>query len=44
MVVEDIAAEAVPLWKVVSALLPARYHSHIFHAKGGVVFAAKRLA
>lgn len=43
VVVEDIAAEAVPLWQVVSALLPSCYEPHIFLGECNFVFAVKRL-
>lgn len=45
VVVEDIVEEAICLWQVVAALLPAsRYSSHIFRAEGGIVFAVQRLS
>jgi hypothetical protein len=34
IVVEDIAPDAIPVWKLVSALLPANYPSHILTAAG----------
>jgi hypothetical protein len=43
VVVEDINVAALDLWKVVSVLLPSNYEPHIFLAKGGIVFAVKRL-
>jgi hypothetical protein len=43
VVVEDIAGEAVPLWQVVSALLPSNYEPHIFLGECNFVFAVKRL-
>jgi hypothetical protein len=44
MVVEDIAASAVPVFEVISALLPAAFETHILAARGGYIFAVKRLA
>ena len=41
VVIEDISEEAAPIWKVVSALLPAHYASYLIHAKGGMVFAVQ---
>lgn len=43
VVIEDIGDAALDLWKVVSVLLPSNYEPHIFLAKGGMVFAVKRL-
>jgi len=44
VVVEDINGQAIPLWQVVSALLPSgQYESHIFKADGAMVFAVQRL-
>jgi hypothetical protein len=43
VVIEDIGDAALDLWKVVSVLLPSNYEPHIFLAKGGIVFAVKRL-
>jgi hypothetical protein len=43
VVVEDIAPEALPLWEVVSALLPSNYEARIFRGESVVVFAVKRL-
>jgi|694.fasta_scaffold55233_6 hypothetical protein len=42
-VAEDIGLACIDLWKVISALLPSNYETHIFLAKGGIVFAVKRL-
>jgi hypothetical protein len=39
VVIEDIAEEAAPIWKVVSDLLPKHCASHFINAKGGMVFA-----
>jgi hypothetical protein len=41
-IVEDISESAVPLWKVVAALLPADYQPHILKCKGAIVFAVRR--
>lgn len=43
-IIEDIALESVPIWEVVSAMLPDRYRSHIFRARGGFLFAAERIS
>jgi len=43
VVVEDIALDALPLWEVVSALLPSNYEPHIFRGESALVFAVKRL-
>ena len=42
VVIEDIAAEAVPLWQVVGALMPSGYACELLQAHGGVIFAARR--
>lgn len=42
IVIEDIRTEAMPLWDVISGLLPDTFISYIIHAKGGVLFAAQR--
>lgn len=42
IVIEDIRVEAVPLWEVVSGLLPDIFRSYIIFAKGGVLFAVQR--
>jgi hypothetical protein len=42
VVIEDISADAIPLWEVVSALLPETYQRHLFSAKAGLVFAVMR--
>lgn len=41
-VVEDISAAAVPLWSVVSALLPANYESRLIDANGVFLFLVQR--
>jgi len=43
-VVEDINPDAIPLWEVVSALLPEKYQRHLLRAEAGVVFAVQKLA
>jgi hypothetical protein len=43
VLVEDIAPDALPLWEVVSALLPSNYEPHIFRGESVFVFAVKRL-
>jgi hypothetical protein len=43
VVIEDIAADAVPLWQVVGALMPSAYTCVLIQAHGGVIFAARRL-
>ena len=43
-VVEDIALEALSVWKVVAAIMPQSYEVHIFMATKTLVFAAQRLA
>lgn len=42
-VIEDIALEALPVWEVVTAMLPANFEPHIFRAASTLVFAVKRL-
>jgi hypothetical protein len=44
VVVEDIAPDALPLWEVVSALLPSNYKPHIIRSESALVFAVKRLS
>ena len=43
VVVEDVSPYAAPLWECVSAILAETFESYIFNAKGGVVFATKRV-
>ena len=43
VVVEDIAADAIPVWQVVSAFLPSSFESYLFSAKAGSVFAVKKV-
>jgi len=42
VVVEDIAPAALPLWQVITALLPEVYESHVVSAKGALLFAVRR--
>lgn len=45
VVIEDIIADAVPLWELVAMLLPNRYRTYIFNAAGsGIAFAVQRLS
>jgi len=44
VVIEDIVEEAAPFWKVVSALLPAKYKSYLIKAEGGLVFTVEKLS
>ncbi len=44
VVIEDIGADAVPLWEVVSSLLPDTYERYLLSAEGGFLFAVRRLA
>jgi hypothetical protein len=41
VVVEDIADAAIPIWKVVSRLLPAGHQATLILAKAGVLFAVR---
>lgn len=43
IVVEDILEEALPVWQVVSALLPTSYQSNIIECIGGYMFTIERL-
>ncbi len=43
MVVEDIAEAAIPVWQVVSAVLPDSFEASLFRADGGYVFAVKKV-
>lgn len=42
LVVEDIAPDALPVWHVVAALLPAGYAPFLVRARGGFVFCVQR--
>jgi len=44
VVIEDIIVEAIPVWDVVSAMLPNQYRSFLFEVKGGYVFAVNKLS
>lgn len=45
LVVEDIKSESVPVWEVVSALLPAKYDPYLVSDKfGSIVFVVKNTA
>ena len=44
VVVEDIAPDALPLWEVVSTLIPNNYEPHILRGESVFVFAVKRLS
>jgi SAM-dependent methyltransferase len=41
-VVEDIQSAAIPVWRVISALLPTNYKSWIIAAEGGFLFVIRR--
>jgi len=43
VVIEDIAIEAVPIWQVVATLMPSTYACQLLQARGGVIFAARRV-
>jgi hypothetical protein len=42
LVVEDITPHALPVWRVVSALLPDKYESHIVAARAALLFSVQR--
>jgi len=42
LVIEDIAASALPLWQVVASLLPTEFQPRLIDAKGAKVFAVER--
>jgi hypothetical protein len=42
VVIEDIREEAVPLWKIVSVLLPEEFSSCIYEAEKGFLFAVQK--
>ena len=44
VVIEDIVAEAIPVWEVVSALLPSNYRPLIIRSACAIVFAVERLS
>jgi hypothetical protein len=43
VVIEDIVAEAMPVWQVVAAILPGRFKSYLFKTNEALVFAVQRL-
>lgn len=43
VVVEDIVADALPIWQVIGALMCASHEVHLLQARAGLVFAVKRL-
>lgn len=44
VVVEDIAEAAIPVWQVISRLLPAGHQAKLIMAKAGVLFAVRKCA
>jgi hypothetical protein len=44
VIIEDVGADALPIWEVVSAILPGRYLSTLYRARGGFLFAVKCLS
>ncbi|MEH6552229.1 MAG: hypothetical protein V7744_19805 [Pseudomonadales bacterium] len=44
VVIEDIRLASLPVWQVVSALLPENYESHIYDAEGIALFAVQRIS
>jgi SAM-dependent methyltransferase len=42
LVVEDIAHEALPVWQIITALLPVEYKPRLINAKGSTAFAIQR--
>ena len=44
VVIEDIAEEAIPIWKVVSKLLPLKYKSYLIRADNGLIFAVEKIS
>lgn len=43
VVVEDIGSPALPIWQVVSSLLPANFRAHIIRGEAANMFAVNRL-
>jgi hypothetical protein len=43
IVIEEIRAEAVPIWQVVAALLPANHAPVLLQALDGIIFATQRI-
>jgi len=44
LVIEDIAPLALPMWKVIRALIPSQYDCRIIAADGALLFSVRRLA
>lgn len=44
VVIEDIVPEAIPLWEVVSVLLPEKFEGRVYKTKDIMLFAVKRLS
>ncbi|MDO8300282.1 hypothetical protein [Lacisediminimonas sp.] len=42
VLIEDIIADALPVWQVVAALLPPQYDAHIIDGGGALMFAVQR--
>jgi hypothetical protein len=42
IVIEDIPPRAMPVWKVVGAILPLRYRTSIIRTRGGLLFTVER--
>jgi len=43
LVIEDIKESALPVWKVVAALLPTAYQARLIRTKAAIVFAVERV-
>jgi hypothetical protein len=43
LVVEDIKSRMLPVWQVISTLLPSQYESHIIDGRWDLLFAVRRL-
>lgn len=44
LVIEAIALEAKPIWRVVTAFLPATYRSQLVHVRGALCFVIEKIA
>ena len=44
VVIEDIGADALPIWDLVSAILPDRFETRLYEAKGAFLFAVRRIS
>jgi hypothetical protein len=44
VIIEDIGSDAIPIWKLVAAILPERYQCNLYQAQGALLFAVKRLS